>query len=433
MKKMSVFIRLIELVICIIAGTLLILAVYILPTASMKENVARSSSVFDYEGIYPQLANGYKYTQLDNYTDSIMLGAAIYGEGGSLLDEAMNNYHIDCDDLSPTLALTNYANNADFDYYAVSYARYWHGYLVPLKIFLLFFEYTDFRVFNFIMQSILICIIVSLFYKNNIQKNLLAFGSALIVLNPLTAALSLQYSSIYYIILLSSIYLLYIYYKRQHLEFSHFCTLLFFTGVITSYLDLLTYPLSSFGILMTLYIILNNRINSKKHYVNDFMKGLITWGCGYFGMWMGKWSVGSLLLQSNIFSDALNQAMFRTSSSVGVVENTSRMDAIIKNFGVLMKWPFVGMGIMICLYFIKDLTFKKNRISNIFINEISTIVAFLLISVLPIMWFLVFANHSQEHYWFTYKILSISCFSLLSLLIFIKEKYVNDKQYTIGE
>lgn len=44
-----------KLAVCILLGTLLLLGVYSLPTGRMRENVARSSSIFDYEGTYPQM------------------------------------------------------------------------------------------------------------------------------------------------------------------------------------------------------------------------------------------------------------------------------------------------------------------------------------------------------------------------------------------
>lgn len=99
------------LVISIIAGMALLIMVYTLPIQNMKANVARSSDIFNYEGTYPQLSSGYKYTQLDNYTDSIMLGATIYDEPGDIVNKAVNNYHVDSEQLPSVLALTNYANN----------------------------------------------------------------------------------------------------------------------------------------------------------------------------------------------------------------------------------------------------------------------------------------------------------------------------------
>ena len=136
----------------ILAGLMLLFAVYALPVEDMKANVARFSEIFNYEGIYPQMVSGYKYMQLDNYTDSIMLGAAIYDGPEGTMDKAVNNYHPDSAQLSPELALMNYANEVSaYEYFQIPYGRYWHGYLVPLKLLLLFFDYSDIRVLNFFL------------------------------------------------------------------------------------------------------------------------------------------------------------------------------------------------------------------------------------------------------------------------------------------
>lgn len=66
----------------VLIGLLLLVFVYSLPTGRMKGHVAQSDEVFNYEGIYPQVMNGMKCSQLDNYTDSLMYATAIHPGGG---------------------------------------------------------------------------------------------------------------------------------------------------------------------------------------------------------------------------------------------------------------------------------------------------------------------------------------------------------------
>lgn len=412
---------------CVIVGMLLICGVYILPTNNMKENVARSSAVFDYEGIYPQLANGYKYMQLDNYTDSIMLGAAIFNENAGIKEKAVNNYHIDCSELSPELALTNYANEAPYNFYSVSYSRYWHGYLVPLKTALLFLDYADIRVLNFIIQSILLFYIVTLFYKAKIEAYLSSFGIMILVLNPLAIALSLQYSSIYYIMLLASIALLKTYTKKGGINYSVMKNIVFFTGVMSSFFDLLTYPLVPLGVVMVLYIILCSKDKEHSGFLGEAVKLLVVWGFGYFGMWMGKWVIGSLMLHANLFADAVGQIGLRVSSPSQISEG-NRLNAILQNLKVLLKWPFVILFFVWSIYYIYKM--KKDTMTKIPVIHVSkyirgnykTVVILGVLALLPLLWLWLLANHSITHYWFTYRELAISVFSICSLLIMFKEK-----------
>lgn len=229
----SAFLKyLVMLMVSIIVGMILLIAVYSLPVREMKANVARSSEIFNYERIYPQIVHGYQYMRLDNYTDSIMLGAAIYDGTQKLLQKAVNNYHISSAQIDPDLAMTNYANEVSvYDYNVDEYPRYWHGYLVPLKLLLLFFDYGDIRILNFFLQNFLLCMIIRKLYQIKMEAYAPAFMVMIFVLNPLTAALSLQYSSIYYITLFSTLCFLHLIGSRK-MEEQKVNILFFITGVI---------------------------------------------------------------------------------------------------------------------------------------------------------------------------------------------------------
>lgn len=197
------------LIISILLGTILLVGVYSLPISLMKENVARSSSIFDYEGVYPQLVQGYKSSQLDNCTDAIMLGTAIEpGNGDSVVRRAMINQRIEFKGETPVQSLNDYANDVggkeESKFYA-EYGRYWHGYLVILKPLLLLFDYGDLRYINIIFQSILIGWLVALLIEQKLKRVAVAFGISLLILNPIAVMLSLQFSSVYYLMLFACI------------------------------------------------------------------------------------------------------------------------------------------------------------------------------------------------------------------------------------
>ena len=411
-----------KLLICVALGTGLMLFVYALPTEAMRENVSRSSEIFDYEGVYPQLVNGYKYMQLDNYTDSIMLGAAIYDGNEGIINKAMKNYHIDCDDLSPELALTNYSNHADYDYYKVSYERYWHGYLVPLKILLLFFDYADIRVLNYIVQGILLITVISLFYKAKLEKFSTAFLCAILVINPMTTAVSLQYSSVYIILLLVVIYLLEMDIHHR-IEVGKVSNLFFLVGVTTSFFDFFTYPFATFGFLIVLYINMKmDKLNNNEVSHRELIRYFVLWSIGYIGMWAGKWGVGSILLRENLFANAMNQAMMRLSSQSVGLESYNRFETVLINIRVLVKWPFVILLLGALLFWMIGL--KRNFFENIKSNA-KIVGIYLVIAIMPFVWIILLSNHSREHYWFTYKELSVSCFAIISLLTYLKKSRRN--------
>ncbi|MFR2300336.1 MAG: hypothetical protein ACLS6P_08785, partial [Clostridium paraputrificum] len=63
--------------------------------------------------------------------------------------------------------------------------------------------------------------------------------------------------------------------------------------------------------------------------------------------------------------------------------------------------------ILIIMLLFKRIRFKYR------INKIPI----LLVAAYPIIWFIVLSNHSDIHYWFTYRSLMISLYSIISLLL----------------
>ncbi len=394
----------------LMAGTALMLWAYMLPTEPMRENVARSSSLFDLEGTYPELVKGYSYTRLDNFTDSIMLGAAIYDGEEPLTEQAMQNFHIDSMELPPVLALTNYANQVTaYEYYKVAYGRYWHGYLVPLKLLLLVFDYGDIRILNFFLQNFLLCIVLGMLVRTEKKKYTPAYLAAVFTLNPLTTALSLQFSAVYYIILISSLCMIRAG-REGKAEDGRTDNLFFFTGMATSYFDFLTYPIAGAGILLVLYLNLQEgRIDKRQ--IKAGIKKLLLWGFGYGGMWAGKWLIGSLLTGTDFFRNAWEQSLFRTSA-----ENCTRIGAVCKNIGVFLKWPFLLVFLtMAFCYFMKFRKANKLR-KFLWHKEKTAVCAYMAVACLPVGWLCIMTNHSWEHYWFTFRTFSVTCFAVGSLV-----------------
>ncbi len=78
---------------------------------------------------------------MDNCTDATMLAEAMHPVENAVLEEAVmcRKSLVSADNLNYVLCMTNYANEVDrYPAYSASYPRYWHGYLVILKILLLF-------------------------------------------------------------------------------------------------------------------------------------------------------------------------------------------------------------------------------------------------------------------------------------------------------
>ena len=69
-------------------GTVLLCAVYALPTGPIDANVRKSAEVMEREGEYPTLFS-WCLSTLDNFTDSYMLLEAADPSDGSVLEKAL--------------------------------------------------------------------------------------------------------------------------------------------------------------------------------------------------------------------------------------------------------------------------------------------------------------------------------------------------------
>lgn len=392
----------------IVIGALLLLLVFQLPTAMMKDNVQRSTAIYDYEGVYPQLMAGYKMSQLDNCTDATMLLNAITPPTNPCKD-AMLVFRTEYYDRNPVGSLTDYVNDVDQETYSVPYPRYWHGYLVVLKPLLMFFDVSDIRIINMSLQFALLLYVIWLMMHKGLNRYLLAFIIPLLMMNPIAVPLSFQFSTVSYIMLFSVILVLH----RQEWSFSGQMIFFLVIGITTAYFDFLTFPLV--GLYFPLIFMLMREGTWKKA-VKLVIAGSVAWVIGYAGMWCGKWLIGSLITGSNILADALSRATNYTDMEYDG-QAVNFLQVILKNIQVFLKWPFLLVGIGVAIYEARNLIHAKTQ------HPLSALqcIPFLIIAFTPLCWYIMTGTHSYEHYWFTYRELCVSIFAVLAGIVKVCE------------
>jgi hypothetical protein len=397
-------------------GFVIMLAVYLLPAGPMKANMQKCTDVLKNEGRYPLLIEGYKSTRLDNYTDAIMILTALYeDEEKNIAEKAMGNYRVIYDNMNPVEMLTSYLEgNVSDD--VIDYPRYWHGYLAVIKPVLLLFDYTDIRVFNMIIQGLLLIYIIILMNEDKRLRNyIIPFIASIFVTNPYTISYSMQYSSVYYIILVSTIVLI----KKKDkflAERSKFVIFFMIVGSMTSFLDLLTWPLATCGFALVLVlIIIDEKMPTKIILV---IKYSVSWGIGYIGMWAGNWLISSAVLNKNIIKDAINEIVIRASNNIlGEDAYTVTLKEVVRNqFFPILKWPYAILLLLVVVYLCCKLLKGIQSENGCFKERVLQSVPFLCVCILPFIWCVFSKNHSYLHYTFTWRILSVTIFSGLSMI-----------------
>lgn len=131
---------------CTVLGLIMIVGAYSLPkTKKLEFNIESSAEILLEEGIYPALFP-WCTSQVDNFSDALILQEIIYDGNESLTEKAMMNYYITNNSNSTIVALNEYYVHEIKDgYVKKEYSRYWHGYISIYKLFLYFFNLKQIR------------------------------------------------------------------------------------------------------------------------------------------------------------------------------------------------------------------------------------------------------------------------------------------------
>ena len=403
-----------------IVGSVLLILVYCLPTDIISQNVASGVETFLTEGATFEYATDYKASILDNVTDAIMLGETVFPTTQHPVEAAMSVpryiYH---DSASPELSLMAYLNNnTQSERLVTTYPRYWHGYLIFLKPFFLFFDYADSRMFHLGLQLILFVVLIYLFNKSNLSPFIVPLTLLLVLWNPASTGMCMQYYACFYISFLSMIIMLW---KKEHLIKNDFYFHIFFLtiGICTSYFDFLTYPIATLGLPLCIWLLLTK---TKYNRFLQLICNALFWSIGYLGMWAEKWILSSLILNQNIIQNALSNIASRTSTSVET-ESISRIDTVFYLAQVLIKWPYViffGLALIYVIY--NGITQKINLKYSYAKEKYITLILFVLIALLPCAWFFVTANHSYIHPRLVYRNWGVTLFSAFAGIICLFQK-----------
>lgn len=89
------------LIISSLIGFVLLTASFNLPNSPIQSNASISSILLTHEGLYPEKVEGIKASEMDNYTDALMINSASFDYGGySVIDKAagINHFQVDWSD-----------------------------------------------------------------------------------------------------------------------------------------------------------------------------------------------------------------------------------------------------------------------------------------------------------------------------------------------
>ena len=400
----------------VITGYLLLVLVFCIPQSRLFNGLGNSVPVLQRDNL-EEVVFGYPSSRLDVFTDGAMLNAALHTCDESPFKRAVACYQYIYYDLSRSEGFIAYFEPREPDG-SMSYVRYWHGMLVYLKPLLLFFNYSDIRMLNQLGQVALMCLLIYAFAARKMYRYIPAVFMVYFFLMPYTLPFSMQYSNVFYIGF-GALAVLFLFYDRIK-DGNGLLYLFLLTGIITSYMDLLTYPVFAVGLPLAGLIILDaeygNAGTGFVYEVKRFVSCAISWAVGYAGMWAGKILIALPFYGTQAFADALESAGKRSGTGAAS-EGITYADALYANLFMyknsIYKLSLILYTLAVIAFIVYYIVKRKGSLRTGFIPF------FLCITASPFMWYFVTVEHAHVHAFMTYKSLTVAVFAYCLMLVYM--------------
>lgn len=402
---------LIAVVLCVCAN----IAAFTIDTKDMRDHAWQGCLMFGEQKSQPQTVGGFLSSQLDNFTCVLLLKTAAYTGEESLLEKAFGGYRIDmpaADDQSYWDAYCNY----EFGEIApegsrIFYARYWHGYTLPLRLALCVLDVANLQMLLYFAQLTLMIAVLHLMNRRALGSLIPGFFLAYFLMMPFSTSVCLQYVPVSMLMLLSCVCILL---ADERIDKAVSLPVFFaLLGILTNYFDLLTFPLVTLGfpLVMELALALRRGESAKQLFVQTVLCG-VCWALGYGGMWALKWLLTAGVFGPGVLESIFAQIGLRTSDNAGSI---SRMAVLMKNISVMLakKSYLLVIGAMVLAALAPA---ARTLLSRRALKADLRSLILLLPALAVCLWILVMANHAHDHTYFTYRNLTVAVFAGMALI-----------------
>ena len=424
---MKTFLKYILLYIAITAIFLSsLLIVSYIPQKAIKANVSESADIMVEEGEKRRFRSFGRSLFNDNSTDAIMLNLTytideenklesiikarrnyVQGITEKIVEDIVGDLPHETEEYLMTDELFDTVNGKKQVSY--EYTRYWHGYIVILRILLILFNITTIR---WLIQITLMTLIIILAYylkKNtNSKKIAISLIMAFIATDFFVWNYVIQGMFVMIIALLISIFI-----ANKKINDKNLNMWLFISGALTVYLDFLTTPLVSILLPIIVYTAVNNseETNTKKVIIR-LIKNLIAWGSGYLGIWFAKWIIADILYDMDIVKLSFIQIYYRMGGIREFDCENIPLYGLLNNLINSLNYLVVSIYSFLFIYAMGRATLYKKKY---FLS--SEKIPYYVCFIIPLMWYYIISEHSYQHFFFTYKTMLIPLLSIM-LIVF---------------
>ncbi len=404
----------------IAASFLIIVAGYFLPNGRIRRNLSDAPGIMIAEGEHPDKYTYDPGSELDNFTDAIILNVAsdFNSDRNPFAKAATNSfYYSDNPEISQSQYLKDalekpIETNSD-------YTRYWFGSSTAIRFLATLLNFKEIRfVIAFIVVLLFVLAIAEVYHKLG-TGYAIALAISMLLTRIFSVSVAIQYAPVY-IITLAAVFGIC---KLSNTKKYHMWlpTVFMTAGTLTVIFDLLTFPLMTLGIPLTIALIIelkNSKKNDYKKIIKNSFIYCAIWGISYAFTNLAKWIFASIILGRNEITPAIKQFFFRANSGEEKIAVGDMFEANFVQY--FSKIVLICLAVYLIIWIIVAIRKKIHP------RKMLPMLLFAILAVFPYIWYAVLSNHSYIHYWMTYRIQAITMFSLLAgslyCLDFNKEK-----------
>ena len=398
---------------------------FAIDTKDMREHTWQGCLLLGEQQAVPQAVSGFYSAQMDNFTSVLILKTAGYVGPERLTQKAFGGYRVDMpaqEGQSEWDAFCNYEfGELSPTGGGMSYSRYWHGYTLPLRLLLCVLDVANLQMLLYFAQLALLLAVLHLMDRRGLRRLMPGFFLSFFLLMPFSSSICLQYVPVTMLMLLSSVCVLLG--DRQIERAVGMPAFFALLGLLTNYLDLLTFPLVSLGYPLLLLLALRMRRgeSGKSLFCTTALCG-VSWALGYGGMWALKWLINALVFGWQMLGNVFAQIGLRASDNSGTI---SRVAVLMENLGVILdKKSYLLLLLLFAAVTLAPAGRTVARRQGVHLDLRA--LNLLLPAAAVCLWYIVMANHAHDHTYFTYRSMTVAVFSAFACLSCLLEPNRHD-------
>lgn len=408
--------------------TLMLIVLKLVPRKLIVSNIKESIETLIPDTETRFLINNAENSELHIYADEILLNIIYCMDDSKPLESILlSKYYSEGENPSLEKAIENNSFGNQ------QYLRYWHGSTIIIRPLLLLFNINQIYYFFAIILALLLLTLLYKLVKKKMYIEALALIIALILTSSEFVPFCLEYIWTYLIMLIVSILGISFASKENYMKKINM--LMFVTGILTCYFDFLSTETLTFSVpILFIFLLRNkeNKIESIKQEIKQIIIWIILWFIGYAIMWGAKWFISSLILHINALDLVKDNLMLRIKDKRFPLKYRYLVKLALKIniepiFPLKLLENNITKAIIISIILFTVVFMKKDK------KELRKFLIVLLIGLIPYLRYIVLAQHSYGHYFFTFRAQLVTIIAIITGLSILIDRTKFKKNIRIGK